>query len=132
VLVRILVLAAAALAASGCSKGGVDAVKELRSLACAGDVAGFFSHVDRKAMAENARAPGLDAATVTSIMDAGLRDWEDDIKHGAASDVCKMSVMEANEIDGTADVHVRTPSGKDRHWRLSRIGGRWLLVRVGP
>jgi hypothetical protein len=150
-----LVLPLLMLGAGGCAKQGVDAVKEMRARACAGDPAGFFSHVDRKEMIRTTQADAekkaeasfakLDPAAqaierekfhkrvsaIPAAVDDTFTAWEYDIKQGPAGELCRMSVMESSEVEGTADVHVRTLSTGDRRWRMARTGDRWLLVGVG-
>jgi hypothetical protein len=155
-VVRLSACVLLAVGVSACSKHGVDAVKDMRASACAGDPAAFFAHVDRKELVASAihlaeekseeatrRVDPLQQAAfrkganeriesgVPKVFEDAFREWEDDIKHGSQSDLCRMTVMEASEIENTADVHVRTPTGKDRHWRMARFGDRWLLVRLG-
>lgn len=142
------------LSLAGCQQPAINAVKDMRARACAADPAGFFSRVDRTAIIEayerRAKASEEEAAAKLDPLQAAayrqgfesrtgrLRNviqemftkWEDEIKRGDASDFCRMSVMEAREVENAADVYVRTPSGNDKVWRLSRFGQRWLLVDV--
>jgi len=72
-----------AVALSGCAQHAVDAVKEMRSLACAGDSAAFFSHVDRKevvASAIQAAEKKTEAAVqrVDPLQQATFRDGAND------------------------------------------------------
>jgi len=150
---RHVLLSLVLLGAAGCAKHGVDAVKEMRALACAGDAVGFLDRVDRNEMIRTARpdwekkaeasyvgvAPAdleaarenfrkhVDSAISTSIDDT-FTEWRSDISRGSASDLCHMSVMDSSEHDDTADVHISTPGAGDYHWRMARNGGRWKLV----
>lgn len=142
------------LSLAGCQQSAIETVKDMRARACGADPAGFFSRVDRTAIIESyerrAKASEEEAAAKLDPLQAvayrrgfesrigGLKNviqemftkWEDEIKRGEASDFCRMSVMEAREVENSADVYVRTPSGNDKVWRLSRFGKRWLLVDV--
>jgi hypothetical protein len=152
---RIVLLSLLVLGAGGCAKHGVDAVKDMRAHACAGDAAGFLERVDRKEFTRSTRAQwekkaeasiakldpgeqaaerakfqrGADQAVATAVEDTFVA-WASDIKRGSGSDVCQMSVLESSEVDNTADVHVRTPVMRDQHWTMVRHGDRWSLVRV--
>lgn len=152
-----LVLTVACLSLFGCGKHAIDAVRRMRDSACAGNSAAFFAHVDRKEIANAALAKARDdfepsllklgpiervAATeafegrVKDQIPAGvqetLTEWEENIKQrGPASHLCRMSVVDSSEVESTADVHVVTPTGKDHHWRMAKVGSDWLLVRVG-
>lgn len=149
-----LSIASICFALTGCQQAAINAVKDMRARACAADPAGFFAVVDRTAVIEaykrRAKAAAEEAASKLDPVQAtafrqgfesrigGLQNviqemftkWEDDIKKGDASDLCRMSVIDAHEVENSADVHVRTPSGNDKSWRLSRFGRRWLLVDV--
>ncbi|HVU49989.1 MAG TPA: hypothetical protein VHL80_04850 [Polyangia bacterium] len=150
---RFVLLALVMLGAGGCAKHAVDAVKDMRARACAGDAAGFFAHVDRDGLVQAARAgaekkaeaslaeldPAAQAAArqklpdrvervaQTSVSDT-FTTWRYEIGRGPAGDLCRMSIMESSEADHTADVHVKDPA--DFHWKMARRGDRWLLVRV--
>jgi hypothetical protein len=151
---RFLLLSLVVLGAGGCAKHGVDAVKEMRALACAGDVAGFFAHVDQKELIRNAVAeaekkaeasfaklePAAQAAArknfhervepaIPPVFSEAFVVWEHDVKQGQAGELCHMSIMGSTEAGDTADVHVGTPA--EGHWRVARRGDRWLLVRAG-
>jgi hypothetical protein len=153
-LMRFVLLSLVVLGAGGCAKHGVDAVKEMRALACAGDVAGFFGHVDRKEIVRTAVAEAekkaeasfakLDPAAqasareafnkraelaIPSNFDDAFKVWEGDIKRGPASDLCRMSISEISAAGDTAEVHVGAPA--DRRWSMARRGDRWMLVGVG-
>ena len=152
--VRFVLLSLVVLGAGGCAKRGVDAVKEMRARACAGDAAGFFNHVDRQeiirtAIAEATRKAELSIAkldpvaqaaaresfhkrvepTIPTVFNDAFTEWEYDIKRGTASDLCRLSITESSEVDDMADVHVRTPA--ERRWTMARHGDRWSLVRIG-
>lgn len=151
---RILPVTSLFLLLAGCQQSAITAVKDMRARACGADPAGFFAFVDRTAITEaykkRAKATEEEAASKLDPIQAaafrqgfeskldGLQQvihemftkWEDDIKKGEASDLCRMSVIDAHEVENAADVHVRTPSGSDKTWRLSRFGRRWLLVDV--
>jgi hypothetical protein len=154
---RLVLVALLVLGASGCAKHGVDAVKEMRARACAGDPAGFLSHVDRAEFSRSTRGifektaeakiakldPAEQAAArekfnknVDAAVQARVDDtfavWEHDIKtQGPESELCHVTIVESSEAGNTADVHVSTPATGDRRWTLARSGDRWLLVRVG-
>lgn len=150
----LLSVASVCFVLTGCQQSAVTAVKDMRARACAADPSGFFAFVDRTAITEvykqRARNVGEEAASklnpiqaaayrqgfesriggIQNVVQEMFTQWEDDIKRGDASNLCRMSVIDAHEVENSADVHVRTPSGKDRSWRLSRFGRRWLLVDV--
>jgi hypothetical protein len=143
------------LGAGGCAKHGIDAVKEMRARACAGDAAGFFNHVDREGFARATRAyreqraeakiaqlapaeqvaarekfsKNVDENVQTAVNDT-FTAWQYDIKQGPAGELCRMSIMESSEVDGTADVHVKSISMGDQQWTMARSGDRWSLVRI--
>jgi hypothetical protein len=132
----------------------LDAVKKMRNSACSADVVGFFSRIDRGSTLDNLIAhdrtkreesvakldmryqaavrKGWDEAetNLPDVMADIFRGWEEDIRRGSSADFCHMSIVDSTESDGSADVHWRTPSGKDRTWRLARGSGRWLVVRI--
>src|ERR1019366_1180846 len=143
-----------AILSAGCRESALDAVKEMRRLACNADPAAFFSHVDRNAIADAEIAvlrakEDSEASKLHPLLQASYREgaesgipglrrtveeslakWEDDIKRGNAGDLCQMSIVDAKEVENTADVHFSTPSGKDRTWRLSRFDKSWLVVKL--
>lgn len=150
----ILSIASICFVLTGCQQSAMNAVKDMRARACAADPAGFFAVVDRTAITEaykrRAKTTEEEAASkldpvqaaafrqgfesrigrLQNVLQEMFTKWEDDIKRGDASDLCRMSVIDGHEVENSADVHVRTPSGNDKSWRLSRFGRRWLLVDV--
>lgn len=147
---RFVVVSLVVLAAGGCAKHATDAVSEMRARACAGDAAGFASHVDREEMVRTTEAdaqkkmepsfakldPAARAAarerfhnSMVTTIDDTFRIWEYDIKRGSASDLCHMEIVDSSEVGDTAHVRVRNPA--EVTWRMARRGGRWLLVGAG-
>jgi hypothetical protein len=119
----------------------------MRGRACAGDVNGFLSFVDRAALlhfaVDTARArrpeppfrpsgkptdpnaPVSESESRTQI-DGLLSGWAEDIRRGNGSTLCQMRVIEPSDPDAFL-VDVSMPTGK-RTWLLSPLKGGWVVV----
>ena len=125
----------------------------MQGLACAGSAAEFFAFFDRDAFTENSVVQAENVARrmlaehdtplqrqgfqeylktepqkIRAMVADTFSEWGTDMKQGKDSDFCRMTVLDATELQNDADVHVRTPSGKDKVWRLGRRGKEWRLV----
>lgn len=146
-------LVAIVLLASGCRQSASGTVKKMQTLACAGNASGFMSYFDRDMFVANSVAQAertarkLVADNDTPLQREGFQEylktepqktaalvatsfseWEIDIKRGRDGNFCRMTVQDATELGDDADVHVRTPSGREKVWRLARKGKEWRLV----
>lgn len=121
-------------------------LEDMKKAACARDVPGFFSHVDKTKITEvgvrrakeSMEDKGLAGEIVKGMADDLIQsaaqkifiDWEDDIKKGTGGDLCKMEFMSADEHEHSAEVKWKTPSGKDKVWRFQKFDKTWLAVEL--
>jgi hypothetical protein len=131
----------------GCSSPtGKSTFEEMKKSACAADVPGFFSHIDKTAIAESGKKRALaiaDGKGIVGEMAKSLADgqinvavqqtfteWEDDVKKGSSGNLCKMQFVSSDERETTAEVKWKTASGKDKSWIFQRFDKKWLAIEL--
>jgi hypothetical protein len=118
---------------------------EMRSAACAGDVSGFFAHIDKTQVGrglsdmaiDEARSKGgslgakLAEGMVDRAIQAAITEWEDDIKKREDGNLCKMQFVSADKnVQHSGWVRWRTPSGVNKTWKFERYGDKWLVTAM--
>ena len=139
-------IAIAALLLGCSSPSGKGTFEEMKKAACAGDVPGFFSHVDKTAIAESGKKRALSITDGKGLVGAMAKEmasgqidvavqktfteWEDEIKKGSAGYLCKMEFTSSDEREQGADVKWKTASGKDKIWVFQRFDKKLLAVEL--
>lgn len=152
---RSLLCLSCLLLASSCQESAIGAVKKMQSMACEGNSSGFLSRIDKNAFTDamvahaekNARSvvekdnSAVNQQAFQEYLKTGpqqirtvatetFSEWEANIKQAKDSDFCRMSVIDSDELKDDAHVRVRTPSGKNKLWRLLRRDKEWRLVEM--
>jgi hypothetical protein len=119
----------------------------MQARACAGDVTGVLSHIDRDALfhfaVDTSRAPrphppfrpsGNTTGPIAPALESEIREqverllsnWAQDIRRGNESTLCRMRIIEPSNPDAFL-VDVSMPIGK-RTWLLSLLERGWVVV----
>lgn len=140
------IAAVLALAALSCEATPEKTFGTMKKAACAGDSATVFDHIDKPTLADNV-AKGIvrdaakdpkkkaGAAMIEAIAPAAARkaieEWEDDIKRGEGSDMCKMTFSSAGPLGGsprTGVVYWDSASGNKKGWQFTEYGKKWMVT----
>jgi hypothetical protein len=149
----VWVLGVLALATTGCAATPESTFNDMKKSACKSDVQGFFSHVDKTKLGDsvaeaalaqaNASAPkgglagagaklggALAKSMMPAVVQAAFTGWEDDIKKGAAGDLCYMTFERAEAGSDTASVAWKTHSGTAKVYEFQKFGDKWMVVAL--
>ncbi|MEE9175813.1 MAG: hypothetical protein V3U19_06520, partial [Thermodesulfobacteriota bacterium] len=130
----------------------VQVFREMKSLACAGDVEGFYSYIDKTTVEKNFKKMTLQRMRVNTINEKkrkgvdpyGIREmievvipnlmilkWEimsQELKLGEASSLCKMEVV--RELEGEDAIELEFPDGKRSAWGFEKKSDEFALISI--
>jgi len=130
----------------------VQVFREMKSLACAGDVEGFYSYIDKTTVEKNFKKMTLQRMRGNTINEKerkgvdpyGIREmievvipnlmilkWEimsQELKLGEAGSLCNMEVV--RELEGEDAIELEFPDGKRSAWGFEKKSGEFALISI--
>jgi hypothetical protein len=138
-----------AMALAACSNSPKSTVKLMKKKACARDIEGFFSYVDKEKVTEGMQSRAQEKAgsmrAFTEREKAGKElaqalmkemtnlvwaAYEVDIKRGKQSSFCQMDIVSEVESATGGTVTVEMPTGLRQKWQFDKAGDAYTLVSI--
>jgi len=130
----------------------VQVFREMKSLACAGDVEGFYSYIDKTTVEKNFKKmtlqrmrgntidekerKGVDPYEIREMIEVVIPNlmilkWEimsQELKLGEAGSLCNMKVV--RELEGEDAIELEFPDGKRSAWGFEKKPGELALISI--
>ena len=136
----------------GWETGPIEITEDIRAMACAGELQGFYSYIDKEAVEHSLKKTELERMRKDFIFSSqaepdgklGVKDiivnsvpelislkWQmidDQVRAGEFGPICNMEIVRVKDEESA--VKIKFPGGERTTWSFAKVGEEWKLVSI--